>query len=578
MREIFKVFTIFNAKEQRYCAVIVFCMLIGAILEAVGIGAILPLISIMGEPNFLEKHAIVREYAAILNIYTHNVLIIASAGALILFYVLKNLYVAWMIRMQMRFTIQNQIVFAGRLMKYYLDKPYLYHVEHNSSTIIRNVNGGSICIFTSILMPVFTLLTELITALVIWSMLILADPFTALIVAGVMGSIMIVLLKAFRRKIAQQGQIQSEYAAVVSKWMYQGLGAIKETKVLRKEAYFLKEFQAAYEKYGDAAGSFSILNQTPRLFIESFVTCGLLVMIISKLLLGQSPQEIVPLLGVLALAAFRLMPCANRIVNLFNGIKFQMPLFRLIYEDLLIIKEQRQRQEKFVSLPESKLDFTRMISVEGLSFQYPQGKKPVFSDISFQIPKGSFAGIIGQSGAGKTTFVDILLGLLQPTSGSINVDGKDIFQDIRAWQANLSYVPQTIYLVDGSVRENIALGIAEKDIDDEKVRKVLKMAELHDFIAQIPEGIHTKVGERGIKLSGGQRQRIGIARALYYEPEVLILDEATSALDNETEKSITETILRLKGTITIIAIAHRVSTLANCDFKIKFNEGKAEIL
>ena len=194
------------------------------------------------------------------------------------------------------------------------------------------------------------------------------------------------------------------------------------------------------------------------------------------------------------------------------------------------------------------------------------------------MPKGAFVGIVGPSGAGKTTFVDILLGLLKPASGSIKVDGVDIQQDIRAWQANLAYVPQTIYLIDGTIRENIALGMRPEDIDDEKVERVLKMAELHDFVSVQPAGANTMVGERGVRLSGGQRQRIGIARALYQEPEVLILDEATSALDNETEESITHTILKLKGQITILSIAHRVSTLAECDFKVKFAEGRAEIL
>ena len=579
MKDIFKIFTIFTPKQQRYCGVIVFCMVIGAMLEAVGIGAILPLISIMGDERFLDKHIVIKQYAEILNITTHTSFIIFSSALLIILYILKNLYMAWLIKLQINFSTQNQIVYAEGLLEGYLNKPYLYHLDQNSATLLRNVSSGPILIFTGILIPTFTLLTEAITAVTIWSMLILVDAFTAIIVAGVLGCMMYAILKTFRKKIAKRGEVQNKYSALYMKCLNQGLGAIKETKVLRKEKYFLDEFVGAYQKYGQANGDFNFINQLPRMFIETMVTGALLILIIVKLMIGIQPVEIVPILGVLALAAFRLMPCANRIVNLSNGIKFQMPLFNLLYDELMEIKERTlQQQEVELTEQNRKLVFDDEIQVEKLTFRYPQGKKEVLKQISFSIPKGCFVGIVGQSGAGKTTFVDILLGLLYPSNGEILADGNDIFQDIRAWQANLSYVPQTIYLIDGSIRENIALGIATEEINDAKIDTVLKMAELYEFVEDLPKKSYTHVGERGVKLSGGQRQRIGIARALYYDPEVLILDEATSALDNETEKSITHTILKLKGQITIIAIAHRVSTLADCDFKIKFDDGRVEVL
>lgn len=573
--EIFKVFKVLTKEKQRYCVLIVLCMLIGAVLEAVGIGAILPLISLMGQEDFLPRHQEIAVPLAQLGITTHTGFIIAAATALIGFYILKNIYMAWMLRTQIKFSLGNQVEYAGNLMRAYLNKDYFYHVENNSANILRNVSSGPIVVFTTILFSVFTLLTEIITASMIWLMLVVVDAFTAIIIAAILGVMMYGIIKAFRKKITRQGRIQSEYAAEYTKWLNQGLGAIKETKVLRKEEYFNKEFANAYKRYGDANQVFMYLNQLPRLLIETLVTCGLLVLIISKLAMGYTPLEIVPLLGVLALAAFRLMPCANRIVNMVNGIKFQMPFFNILYGDLLEAKELATQQKTRKS-EAKKTTFADNIAVEGLSFQYPQGKEKVLDDVSFCIPKGSFCGIIGPSGAGKTTFVDILLGLLQPTDGKIAIDGQSIADNIGGWQMNLSYVPQSIYLIDGSIKENIALGVPYQEIDDEKICRVLRMAELYDFVDALPDKLETKVGERGVKLSGGQRQRIGIARALYYEPEVLILDEATSALDNETEKSITETILKLKGKITIIAIAHRVSTLEECDFKIKFEQGKIE--
>ena len=409
-------------------------------------------------------------------------------------------------------------------------------------------------------------------------MLVILDPFTSIVIAGVLGIIMYLIIKFFRSKISYQGKIQNNASARYYKWISQGLGAIKETKVLGKEKFFLDEFSRSYEEYAIANNSFNMLNQLPRLIVETIIVSGLLILIIIKMKMGYSPTDIVPLLGVLAFAAFRLMPSINRIINLINAIKFQMPFFDELYDEFLKIKKQQLEDYSIFSPKEKeKLNFFSAISIDNVSFNYTNEQK-VLNEINFLIPKGKFIGIIGASGAGKTTFVDILLGLLNPTSGTIRVDGIDIQTNIRGLQKNLAYVPQNIYLIDGTIKENIALGIPKKYIDDNLVKLAIEMAELTSLIKVNPLGVETVVGERGVKISGGQRQRIGIARALYQNPEILILDEATSALDNETEKSITNTILKLKGKITIIAIAHRVSTLEKCDFKINFENGNAEII
>ena len=579
MKSFLKIFTIFTPSELRRCAIIVAAMVMGAMLEAVGIGAIFPLISLMGQPDFLERHSMVGQQAAGVGIHSHVSIIIVGAIFLVGVYVMKNVYMAWQTKIQIDFALNSQIHFTEQLMVNYLSKPYLFYLNHNTATLLRNVSSGGSITFSGILIPTFMLLTELITAGTIWLMLVFVDAFTAIIVAGLMAALIYALLKSFRRKIAEAGRVQNEYAAVYIKWLNQGLGAIKETKVMRRERFFLEEFLESYTLYGNANRKFLFLNQLPRMIIETLVVCALLLMIVVKLSLGTPPGDIVPLLGVLALAAFRLMPSANRIVNLANGIKFQMPLFEELYREFLAIKSRAVHQRELkLAAASGKLSFQRELSVENLGFAYPGREETVLKEVSFHVPKGAFVGIVGPSGAGKTTFVDILLGLLRPAKGRILVDGVDVWQDIRAWQANIAYVPQTIYLIDGTIRENIALGMRPEDIDDDKVCRVLKMAELHDFVAAQPEGINAMVGERGVRLSGGQRQRIGIARALYQEPEVLILDEATSSLDSATEESITHTILKLKGEITILSIAHRVSTLAECDFKVKFAEGEAMLL
>lgn len=579
MKSIFQIFNIFTKQQLRYCGFIVLAMIVGAMLEAVGIGAILPLISLMGQPDFLVYHPEIRHIAEALGIVSHTQFIMFCAGGLIVLYLVKNAYMAWETKLQIDFSMRNQIKFSTEIMTNYLCKGYLFHLDHNSATLLRNVNAGGVVIYSTMLIATFTLLTELITAFTIWLMLVVIDAFTAVVVAGIMGAMMYGIIKAFRRNISKQAKIQNDFAAGYIKCVNQGLGAIKETKVMRKEKYFLEEFSRTYQQYGEANRKYLFINQLPRMIIETMVVSGLLVMIVAKLAIGSTPEEIVPLLGVLALAAFRLMPSANRIVNLFNTIKFQQPLFYELYPELMDIKErQESRKESYYLSVQPKLKFEKSIQVNKLRFAYPEGREDVLRDVSFSIGKGDFAGIIGPSGAGKTTFVDILLGLLKPSDGNIKVDGQDIFDNIRSWQANLAYVPQSIYLIDGSVKENIALGVASEDIDNARIEKSLHMAELYDFVSNLPEGMETRVGERGVKLSGGQRQRIGIARALYQQPEVLILDEATSALDNDTEKSITDTILKLKGQITIIAIAHRLSTLAECDYKIEFADGKASVL
>lgn len=580
MRSLIKIFSILTKEQKKYCIGLTIAMLIGGAIEAAGIGAILPLIAIMGQSDWLDRHGDIAQLVSCVGVTGHAQFIILCSIGLIILYLMKNAYLAWQLRMQINFAMQNQILYASELFKSYLAKPYIFHVNHNTAILMRNVSGGAVATFSAILIPTLQLLTEVVTGFVIWVMLVAVDSFTAIIVAGFLSIVLCALIKAFRKIIANQGQIQNRYSGEMGRWVNQGLGAIKETKVLRKEGYFSNEYVAAYERFGDANRIFTFLNQLPRLFIETIVVAALLFLIIFKLLQGETPMGIVPLLAVLALAAFRLMPCANRIVNLSNGIKFQMPLFNELYNEFCEIRDRLEsgKSQELLSEDVEKLPFAKELRIEHLAFQYPEGQHEVLQDVSFIVPKGSFVGVVGPSGAGKTTFVDILLGLLTSTGGKITVDGVDIQTNIRGWQANLSYVPQSIYLIDGTIKDNVALGVAPEDFDEELLTRVLRMAELYDFVEELPKGIETMVGERGVKLSGGQRQRIGIARALYYKPEVLVLDEATSALDNETEKSITDTILKLKGQITIIAIAHRVSTLEACDFKVKFEAGKAVVL
>lgn len=580
MYTVCKIFSIISLKNRRKCFCLGIVMLLGALLEAVGIGLILPFLSVMGDADFLIHHQSVAFLLGEIGVFSHSHMVMVGALGLLLFYSLKNGYLIWMTNLQFEFSLALQANYGKQIYANYLLKPYAYFLENNTAKLVHNTYNGPMYIFSQMLVSVFMLFSEIFTVGLIVAMLIFLDAFVAIVVSGFMFIIIYGVLKVFHRNISQLGELRNRYSTDMYQWVHQGVGAIKETKVLGREKSFYDAYSIACEKYCEAHKGFSFLSQLPRFVIETLVVGGLLLLIIGKMILGNAPGDIVPLLGVLALAAFRIMPCANRIIGNINAIKFYMPMFNELYEELTIICNRMNKGEVQTTFPmvDTALLFRKEIRIEHLSFCYSEGGKAVLDDVSFTIPKGSYVGVVGPSGAGKTTFVDLLLGLLYPTSGDIFVDGGSIYDDIRAWQRNLAYVPQEIYLIDGTVQENVALGFVGEQIDNRRVEKVLCMAELFGFIQELPDGVNTMVGERGVKLSGGQRQRIGIARALYSSPEVLVLDEATSALDNETEKSITDTILKLKGQITIISIAHRVSTLEACDFKLKFEDGKTAFL
>ena len=579
MKSFFKIFKILTPKQLRICFALIFLMLVIAVFEAFGIGLLYPLITIIGDPAYLEKHAEIAKIISYLGITTHKSLVIFLSLVLVFFYIFKNFLILFQGKLQIAFTLNNQADYTKRLYKYYINKPYLFHVDTNFSVILRNINLGCIIVFSQILTNTLIIITNIITMIVIWILLLIMDWVMAIVIAFILAPLMLGILNYFRKKINKYGTRQNECNVEYIKWLNQGFWSVKETKVMQKEAFFTEEFSKAFNEFTVIQKQFLFINRFPKCIIEMVCVGGILLLITFKMIFNTDPSSIIPALGVLALAAMRLMPCMNQITGLFNEIKFKMPFFNEVFDDFIAIKNQKKEDEVSNQRGEKeRLPFDKEISVENLTFGYPDTNKNVFENVSFSIPKGKFVGVVGTSGAGKTTFVDILLGLLQPSGGAINVDGKNIFNNIQGWLDNVSYVPQSIYLIDGTIRENIAFGILPEDIDDERIEKVLKMAELYDFVQSLELKENTQCGDKGAKLSGGQKQRIGIARALYQNPSVLILDEATSALDTETEKQITETINKLKGEITIIAIAHRLSTLENCDFKIKFENNSATII
>lgn len=578
MRSLFRILEVLTKKQFRICLLIVFLMFIVAVFEAMGIALLYPIIYIIGNPDFLKDHEKIAAFILPFGINTHRKLIFFASAGLFLFYMLKNFLILFQGKLQIVFSLNNQRDYSKRLYAFYMNKPYLFHLDNNLSKISRNINQGGAIVFSELLVNLLMLLTNIITTFVIVLTITIMDWTTAIGIVFVLGPTMIILLNYFRKKVGKAGELQNLSIIKMGKWINQGFMSVKETKVMQREDYFINQFNESYSEYVECQKDYLFVSRIPKSVIELVCMGGIVLLIAIRLLVDGNLTTLISSLGMLAVAAFRLMPAMNQTMALLNSMKFRMPLFNEMYDDLIAVRNRKDLEESRRYIEDTReMDFNNEISVENLSFSYPKKDVKVLDDVSFKIKKGNFVGIVGPSGAGKTTFVDILLGLLPPGGGKIYIDGVDLHSNIEGWLSKIAYVPQQISLIDGTIRENVALGTPEDEFDKERFYKVLKMAEIYDFVQELPAKENTGVGDRGSKLSGGQRQRIGIARALYTNPSILVLDEATSALDNVTEKAITETVLKLKGQITIIAIAHRLSTLEQCDYKIEFNAGKVSI-
>lgn len=553
-------------------------MFVVAIFEALGISLLYPLINIISDVDFLKKHEKIASLIAPIGVTNHRRLIFFASAGLFLFYVLKNFLILLQGKLQIVFSLNNQRDYSKRLYAFYMNQSYLFHLDNNLSTISRNINQGGVIVFSELLVNLLMVLTNLITAFVIILTITIMDWTTAIGIIFVLAPTMFLLLNYFRKKVGRAGELQNISIVKMGKWINQGFMSVKETKVMQKEDYFINQFNESYSEYVECQKDYLFISRIPKTVIELVCMGGIVLLIVIRLFFNGNITTLISSLGMLGVAAFRLMPAMNQTVSLLNSMKFRMPLFNEMFNDLIAVRNRKDLEESTKVVENiKKMDFRNEISVEHLSFSYPSKKGKVLDDVTFKIAKGAFVGVVGPSGAGKTTFVDIMLGLLPPSAGKIFIDGNDLYSNIDGWLKNIAYVPQSISLIDGTIKENIALGVPVGEIDDELFEKVLKMSELYDFVQSLPDKENSAVGERGAKLSGGQRQRIGIARALYTNPSVLVLDEATSALDNKTEKAITSTILKLKGQITIIAIAHRLSTLEECDYKIEFNAGSVTV-
>lgn len=554
-------------------------MLFAALLEALGIGLIMPFIALINDPSVVSRNAILsRLYSAVSADSPQQFLVWCSVG-LLGFYILKNVYLALVFRVQYRFVFGKCLALSKRLLTAYVSSPYTSHLKRNSSELTRNLTSEVLWIFLHVLIPLFTIIIELMVVAAIMTLLFVMAPGATLAAIGVLGGASVVLYRLIRQRAGDLGQAQQKALGCMIKDVNQALGGIKEAKVLNCEQYFVDAYFRDSRSYSQAQASLKTINELPRLVNESLAMGGLMIVTTVLLLVrGQEMQEVLPLLALFAIAAMRLMPSVNRIVGSFTAIRTFTPSVNVVYRDLLEIEENQATHATARSNTKDipAISFSSRIEIKDLWYRYPETEEDVLKGVSIVIPRGHAVALVGSSGAGKSTLVDILLGLLTSTRGEVLVDNVEIGSNLPAWQQNIGYIPQTIFLCDDTIRRNVAFGVNDSFISDEQVWAALRAAQLEGFVAALPDQLDTMVGEHGVRLSGGQRQRIGIARAFYRDPEVLVMDEATSALDNETEKQITEAITRFSGVKTIIIIAHRLTTVQGCDSLFFMKDGRIE--
>ena len=571
MNLIYKINYIFNRKQKIRLVQLTIIIIIGALFELLGVSAILPFINVVLEPDSIEKTPYLSFFYELLEFNSVNSFMIFLGVCLIVVYIIKNLYIALMYDAQYRFTYRNQCRISSKLLNSYLQESYLFHVEHNSAELLRNVNMD-VSVFFQVVLGILQLSTEVSVCLVLVIFLLFMDIWITIGVSVLLSIFAMGFMKLFRTRLSSMGLKSRNYQAEMNKWMLQAMGGIKEIKVMNSERFFSKKYENAYYLYAESQRKYSLLGILPRPVLEMFCVTGLLIVVIIRLLCGVELDNFVPTLSVFAIAAFRMLPSFNRITNNMNTVMFNRTAVDRIYSDLKQAENYingKKSQEKV-----DEIYFQKDISVENLTFSYPKTNNPVLNKISLKIPKNMSVAFIGPSGAGKTTLADLILGVLEPQSGKIMVDGKDIQLGVDSWHKKLGYIPQSIYIMDDTLRNNVAFGIPEEDIDDVKVWKALEEAQMKEFVELLENGLDTNIGEGGMRLSGGQQQRIGIARVLYNDPQVIILDEATSALDTETESAVMEAIESFNGNKTMVIIAHRLSTVRNCDIVYKVDNHK----
>jgi ABC-type multidrug transport system fused ATPase/permease subunit len=563
-----KIRSLLTAAERRAAAVLFGLMLIGMLLETLGVGLVVPVIALILQGNPMALHPAISSHLGVLAGMSQRELIIVAMLGLVGAYFLKNAFLAFLIGKQTHFAYDVQEKLSQRLFTIYLRQPYTFHLQRNSSELVRNITG-EVGILTGVLSSGLLMLTELLVTAGVALLLLLVEPVGAILTVLVFCGSAWLFNRITRERISRWGIERQIHDGLRLQHLQQGLGGAKDVKLLGREGEFLAQFQTHNSKSIRVWRLQTTLQSYPRLMFEMLAICGLAVLVLSMLAQQRELSSIVPTLGLFAAAAFRLMPSVNRILTAVQNLRYTVPVIGSLYRETQLPAPDLKVFSGIGLQP-----FCKELAIADLVYQYPGAVRPALDHVSINIKRGESVGLIGASGSGKSTLVDVILGLLEPDSGMVAVDGEDVQTRLRYWQDQIGYVPQSIYLTDDTLRRNVAFGLPESEIDTAAVMRAIKSAQLDAFVDTLPDGLDTIVGERGVRLSGGQRQRIGIARALYHDPSVLVLDEATSALDTATEQGVMQAVTALRGSKSIIIVAHRLSTVESCDRLIRLENGR----
>lgn len=562
---------IFDQRDKWKIAFLLVAVVVGSFLELLGVTVFMPFINVISDQTTIQRTWYLKMIYDEFGFSSSKQFMVALTIGIIGIYVIKNMYLILEKNFIFRFSYNTQMRLSTRLLDTYMKEPYTFHLNKNIATLQRSLHEDT-SRFMQVILYSLELVAELAVCLVLVTYLMIVSKSITIIVLGMLVLCVGVFTLTTRKYSRKLGQDNQGYQGKIFQWMNQALGGVKEIKILERESYFTDEFQKYYKKYARGLQIARTISILPKYLVEAVSMTGILVAIVVKLLFGEADMTYyLPQLTVFAVAAMRLMPSVGRINEHTTNMLYALPSVELVYHDLTEIEDYIEQQNQ-----EVKEDWTlqNSIRVQDVTYYYPDTEEPVIDGANLTIEKGKTVAFIGSSGAGKTTMVDIILGLLVPQKGVVMADNINVHEKPKTFHAQVGYIPQVIYLSDDTIRNNIAFGVNEKEIDEKAVLAAMEKAQLTEFVENLPHGLDTIVGDRGVRLSGGQRQRIGIARALYHDPEILVLDEATSALDNETESAVMEAIDKLQGTKTMIIIAHRLTTIRNVDVIYEVGNGK----
>ena len=548
------VWAILTRVERRRMVFILLLMLVGSVLETFSLGLVVPAVGLLIKPNYVQN------FPAIDNFLGHPSEVqfaVIAMTSLVVIYLLKSVFLVWSAWVQGGFSLAITARIGRELFENYLRQPYPFHLQRNSSTLIRN-SQSSASLMGGVFDPMLSIMTDSLVTLGLFSLLIKLEPIGSLTTLAVFGLSAWLFRRFTNAKIKRWGEAQNNYRGAIIQHLQQGLGGVKDVKILGREDYFISEYSEQLVGNAAVARRFSVSQLLPRTGLEILTIAGLAVLVSTMVVSGEDLNSVLPVLGLFGAAAFRLVPAVSRMVSMVQTIAVNRPVVKELFHDLALRTSNTPKRQDHDG-------FAQEVEVNDLSFKYETAPTNALSNVSLRVKRGEAVGLVGPSGSGKSTLVDVLLGLLDPASGAVLVDGINVQDRIRWWQDQIGYVPQSIFLTDDTLRRNVAFGLPKSEIDDAAVDAAIRAAQLEEFVKALPLGLETVVGERGVRLSGGQRQRIGIARALYSNPDVLVLDEATSSLDTETEHGVMQAVQALRGNKTVIIVAHRLSTVEYCD-------------